>query len=201
MGTTRSVLAGGNFATCVALFSVAFQKCVAAADWQSWDQQPLRQDEAGHHWTKQSWQPQGSELAYDQIPLSYPPQPSLSLQGITKNSGSLYQAGLGKPVLDAASADQLSLADLPVDAESTHVGPSAASFNQDFRKQKRKGSLFQVLVNFFKRPQLFKILVAVVVMLASFFLVGLFARIAQFFFGIWITLKVLEHFENQEDWS
>lgn len=194
MGTTRSVLAGGKFATWVAFFLVASQKCAAAADWKRWDQPQVQQGNVawGNPWGQQGGVP------YDQISLPYPPQHS-SLQSFGNSPGSLYQASPANGVFEPASADQLSLGDLPVDAETTSVGSATSSVNPDHRKQKRKSSLLQVFVNFFKKPKLFKILVAVGVMLASFFLVGIFARIAQFVFGIWLTLKVLEFFENQQD--
>ncbi|CDJ30949.1 uncharacterized protein EMH_0062690 [Eimeria mitis] len=94
---------------------------------------------------------------------------------------------------------QLTLADLPVETESQQSEASGVIADERRGAHMRaKNSLLQVFINFFRKPHLFKVLVFAFVMFASFFFVGIFARIAQFVFGIWAALKVLQLLEEDD---
>lgn len=90
----------------------------------------------------------------------------------------------------------LTLADLPVDGESQQ-SESGVGMEMD-RRLKAQGSMLQVFIDFFKKPHLFKVLVFAAVMFATFFFVGIFARIAQFVFGLWAALKVLQLLDDDD---
>ncbi|CDJ58361.1 hypothetical protein, conserved [Eimeria maxima] len=94
----------------------------------------------------------------------------------------------------------MTLADFPIEVESQHTDAMGLGVENVRRglQLDAKGSLLQVFVNFFKKPRLFKLLVFAAVMLTTFFFVGIFARIAQFVFGIWAALKVLQLLEEDD---
>lgn len=175
----------------------------AAANLGFWDQQPLypQQGASGDDWVQHpSSLAQDPNYAFDRsLPYQSVPSPK---PGISPPFASSYTPAHQNSVFNVSAAQKLSLADLPVDAETTDTVSQSTTVEQAPKARRRpKSTLIEVLVNFLRSPSLLKVVVLVGVMVVSFFLVGVFAKVAQFILGMWLALIALRHLENSSEFS
>lgn len=95
-----------------------------------------------------------------------------------------------------APQQQVPVSDVPVDAEgASAVAP--AYMNAAARPKKHNKSLLDVLFNLFGKPTLTKVLFTLIVLVGSFFLAGVFAKIAQIGLAVYLALKALQLVEDE----
>ncbi|CDJ37029.1 hypothetical protein, conserved [Eimeria tenella] len=199
---------------CLILF-LTLMKTAVAASWDPWSPEPLAAASRpgmapAMPQRANAWGPQDAvETGAKAHPTAFQTMTPSGDASLSYKLSSAPSAGV--PLLAVASRNQqtassgsmgsqlLTLSDLPGETETEQMDMRVGVEQGPWATQKKaKGNLLQVFLNFFRKPHLFKIIVLVAVMFVTFFLVGIFARIAQVIFGIFLALKVLQLFEEDE---
>ncbi|CDJ66403.1 hypothetical protein, conserved [Eimeria necatrix] len=211
---SRRLAVCAQLVACLILFPTLIKTAVAAG-WDPWTPEPLAPASrpgvaAAVPQRANAWGPPDSVETGDKAhPPAFQTMTPSGDASLSYNLSSVPPAGV--PLLAAANKNQhktplgslssqlLTLSDLPGETETEQMDMRVGVEQGPWATQKKaKGNLLQVFLNFFRKPHLFKIIVLVAVMFVTFFLVGIFARIAQVIFGIFLALKVLQLFEEDE---
>ncbi|OEH75602.1 hypothetical protein cyc_05923 [Cyclospora cayetanensis] len=193
-GTIRWLEGRSGFAWVVSLF-FAQLSVDAAAVGSYWDTPGVTV------WGSSGLQQQ----AYDTWPLVYeaPLKTTFEPMGAHRTPASSMPSSMPHQVHSQVPAGlpahQLSLSDLPVDAEGTSAEEQRGFHLGKYQFNQNKGSMQQVFLDFFRKPRLSKVLLVAAVLLVSFFLFGVVAKISQVLIAIWLATKALQLAEQAMD--
>lgn len=185
----------------IALLLIASSEATAAAQWGPWESktsfQPTETAYGGpgtNVTSQEAW-----SLAHDGT-LSFSPgmRRVLPLAGRAAPFASAPYSQASQLTTSSPFAPQeLSLDDMPVDAESTATSPHGSPAGQGApRRTRQKSSFSSVFKDFFKKPALHKFMLLFLVLVGAWLLSGLIARIVTVVLSGFVFFKLLQIVEE-----